>query len=209
VEAGFAELAMRTSSKDLVFTGRLFVYAEEDLRDDDINAATTYCLSRGIKLIFRGGAYRDARNRYEKPLAFISHDSRDKATVAEPIAIGLAKMMCPVWYDEFSLRVGDSLRESIERGIKETPVAVLILSKNFFSNAGWTKAEFDSIYTKEILEHKNVMLPVWAGVTKREVYEYSPRLADRKAVSIDVGIDEVVRQLYLAIEAHRIDQQPG
>ena len=55
-------------------------------------------------------------------------------------------MMCPVWYDEFALKVGNNLRTSIEAGIKKCKKCILVLSKNFFSNSGWTKKEFDSIF---------------------------------------------------------------
>lgn len=93
------------------------------------------------------------------------------------------------------------MRESIERGLKEARKCVLILSPNFFSNNGWTKTEFNSIFTREVLEQKSVVLPVWYGVTPEEVYEYSPSLADRVGVKWDLGPDEVIRQLYQAITA--------
>jgi len=54
----------------------------------------------------------------EKVFAFISHDSEDK-DIARCIAINLRKRICPVWYDEFSLKVGDNLRVSIEKGLKK------------------------------------------------------------------------------------------
>jgi hypothetical protein len=108
--------------------------------------------------------------------------------------------MCPVWFDEFSLRVGDSLRESIEKGIKECRKCILILSPHFFANAGWTKVEFNSIFTREIIEQERFILPVWHNVTKQQVYEYCPSLADKFAVSSEVGIEEVARRLYKAIK---------
>jgi hypothetical protein len=123
--------------------------------------------------------------------------------MAEPIAIGLQRLMCTVWYDEFSLKVGAPLRESIERGIKEATTCILILSPHFFSNNGWTKAEFDSIYTREIIEQDYVILPVWHNVTSSEVYLYSPRLVDRLGISTEKGIDEVVRQLNIAIQSRK------
>ena len=43
-------------------------------------------------------------------------------------------------------------------------------------NRGWTKKEFDSIFTREILEQRNLVLPVWYQVTKDLVYDYSPSL---------------------------------
>ena len=75
--------------------------------------------------------YAESRSSHQRPLAFISHDSRDKADIALPLALMLEERNCPVWYADFSLRVGDSLRESIERGLKETRKCILLLSPNF------------------------------------------------------------------------------
>lgn len=135
----------------------------------------------------------------EKPLAFICHDSRDKESVARPLATELSDIMCPVWFDEFSLKVGDSLRQSVERGIKECRKCILILSPNFLANNGWTKKEFNAIFTKEIFEQKNVILPVWYHVSAKDVYQYSPNLADRFAVNWSLGVKEVVKRLYEAV----------
>jgi hypothetical protein len=108
--------------------------------------------------------------------------------------------MCPVWFDEFSLRVGHPLRESIERGLSEARKCVLIITPHFIGNAGWTKTEFNAIFTRELVERANVILPVWNGVTRQEVYEYSPVLADRLAVNWNLGPDEVIRRLRRAID---------
>ena len=62
-------------------------------------------------------------------------------------------------------------------------------------NHGWTKAEFDSVFTKEIFEKGNVLLPVWYEVTAQEVYEYSPWLANIKAADWSEGEEEVIRKL--------------
>ncbi len=197
--SGFYGLDDKTNSEDLLFTGRLFVYTDTDIPQELISGLRDDSKTKGIKLDVRSIAYRDARNHFERPLAFISHDSRDKKDVAEPIAMGLQKLMCPVWYDEFSLNVGDSLRESIEHGIKESKTCIVVLSPNFFANTGWTKKEFNSIFSKEIVEGKNVILPVWHKVSRQEVYDYSPNLADRKGISTDLGIDEVVKRLHCSI----------
>ncbi len=107
-----------------------------------------------------------------------------------------------MWYDEFSLKVGDNLRESVERGLKNTKKCILILSKHFLSNVGWTKTEFDSVFTRELLQQESVVLPIWYDVTRKEVYDYSPSLANRVALDWSkVGEKEVVRRLYHAIMA--------
>jgi len=201
-EMGFGDLDKQVNSRDLVFTGRLFVYTEQKVPRDQVEQLREYCRTKDVKLVWLDTSYSDERNRFETPAAFICHDSRDKAEVAEPIASNLQALLCPVWYDEYSLGVGDSLRESIEQGIKEANKCILILSSNFFSNNGWTKAEFDSIYTREIIEQRHVILPVWHNVSKQEVYKYSPRLADRVAVNTSIGIKEVVRRLHAKLTQH-------
>jgi hypothetical protein len=41
---------------------------------------------------------------------------------------------------------------------------------HFLGNAGWPKEEFDSIFTREVLDKEDLVLPVWAGVSVRDVY---------------------------------------
>lgn len=132
-------------------------------------------LELGHNVQFRSPRHAMLRSRSERPVAFISHDSRDD-DIARRIAIGMGKRRCSVWYDEFTLRAGDNLRDTIEKGLKECHKCIIVLSENFFSNGGWTKKEFDSIFTREILEETNLILPVWLRVGKTEVYDYSPSL---------------------------------
>ena len=138
------------------------------------------------------------RSGLGKPLAFISHDSRDKH-IASLIAVGLTDMKCSVWYDEYILKVGDNLRDSIDKGLKECTKCILILSPNFLSNNGWTKNEFDSIFTREMIENKNIIVPIWLGVDKEEIFEYCPSLANRFAANWDLGKDKVIKMLQESI----------
>ena len=188
-------------SNHCVIANRIYIYLEQEVSEDDALALGNLCKGKGLWLTLRTLAYAKKKMELEKPLAFISHDSRDKTEVAGPIAIGLQKLLCPVWYDEFSLKVGDHLRESIELGLKETKKCILILSPNFFANNGWTKTEFNSVFTREILEQRSVVLPIWYKVAAKDVYEYSPSLADRVGLNWDLGQDEVIRRLYRAITA--------
>lgn len=195
VQTGFPGEALR-SSKELQFAGRLFIYHEGEIEQSTKDALEQQAKTRGVFVQFRGPLFAAERTKLEKPLAFISHDSRDKDEMARPIAVGLSKMMCQVWFDEFSLKVGARLRESIERGLKEARKCVLLITPNFLGNTGWTKTEFNAIFTRELVEGTDVVLPVWHGVTKQQVYDYSPVLADRFAVQWSLGVDEVVRRLH-------------
>lgn len=50
---------------------------------------------------------------------FVSHASEDKETFVRPFVEALQANDIAVWYDEFELRLGDSLRRSIDNGFKE------------------------------------------------------------------------------------------
>jgi hypothetical protein len=180
-------------------TRRVFIYSETDLSTVEVAQLQAEAESMGHDLQFRSDAYAKSRSHFEKPMAFISHDSRDKDSVARPIALNLQRKLCPVWYDEFSLGLGDNLRQSIEKGLRQCNKCVLILSNNFFDNKGWGKKEFESIFTREIVEETELVLPIWYGVTKREVYEFCPSLLNVKGLDwAKVGEEEVCRQIYIA-----------
>ena len=63
----------------------------------------------------------------------ICHESEDKSGFVRPLAEALRDSHVEVWYDEFSLRVGDSLRQSIERGLAQSRFGIVVLSPNFFA----------------------------------------------------------------------------
>ena len=49
---------------------------------------------------------------------FISHASEDKSEFVRPLAEELTKRDYNIWYDEFSLQLGDSPVDGISKGIK-------------------------------------------------------------------------------------------
>lgn len=199
ISARFAGSPEWFSTRDMAATRRIFIYTETTLDHDEIAGLQSLAEGKSINLQIREERYRAAREAAETPMAFISHDSRNK-DVARRIAVILQSMLCPVWYDEFSLRVGDPLRDSIEKGLRECKKCILVLSPDFLANEGWTKVEFNSIFTREILEGRRLVLPVWLGVKKKEIYDYSPSLLDVKGVSWDSEDPEsVCKQLHRAI----------
>ena len=188
-------------AREFVFTGQIYIYSERPVSEALKARLIAEAGDAGHRLTFRSVEYMNERNKWEKPRAFISHDSRDKVSIAEPLALQLQKFMCPVWYDQFSLRVGDSLRESIEAGLKECHKCILVLTPNFLSNEGWSKREYDSIFTREFVEKQRVILPVWHEISAQDVYHFSPILADRVAVLWSLGVEEVAKKLLQAFDA--------
>ncbi|MBN2583429.1 MAG: toll/interleukin-1 receptor domain-containing protein [Planctomycetes bacterium] len=203
IETGFVGEKKATSA-ELRFTGRVFFYLETELADEAKTTLDELARSRGFFLRIRSRTYVCERSALERPLAFIAHDSRNKEEIARPLAIELVRRMCPVWFDEFSLKVGDSLRESIEKGIRECRKCILVLTPEFLANKGWTKREFNSVFTREVVQQERVVLPIWHKVSARDVYEYCPSLVDCAGIDWSLGKEEVARRLLRAIrEADR------
>ena len=122
---------------------------------------------------------------------FIYHASEDKDVFVRPLAEALRSENVAVWYDEFTLKLGDSIRRSLDKGLKQSRFGVVVLSEAFF-NKNWPQYELDGLAEREMKGHDTVVLPIWHGVDHDDVMQYSPSLAGRKAVSTDRGIQSVV-----------------
>lgn len=125
---------------------------------------------------------------------FICHASEDKELFVRSLAEALRRENLDVWYDEFSLKLGDSLRRSIDKGLKSSRFGVVVLSPSFFAKR-WTEYELDGLLEKEISRGEAVILPVWHKVSHNDVAAYSPSLAGRVAVSSANGISAVVNSI--------------
>ena len=79
---------------------------------------------------------------------FISHASEDKDAIATPLAEALRAKGLRVWYDDFALKMGDSLRQSIDRGLARSRFGVVILSGYFFQKH-WPQQELNGLATRE------------------------------------------------------------
>jgi hypothetical protein len=129
---------------------------------------------------------------------FISHASEDKESFVHPLAEELTRLGIRVWYDKFALKLGDSLREKIDYGLRYSKFGIVVLSPYFFSK-DWPKKELDGLVALEV-DGRKVILPVWHNLTRDDVARYSPILAGRLAVSTSTGLDNVVREIRRAIE---------
>lgn len=128
---------------------------------------------------------------------FISHASEDKDEIARPLADALRDRGLNVWFDDFTLTLGDSLSRSIDHGLANSRFGVVILSPAFF-NKEWPRRELDGLTAKEISSGK-VILPVWHKVDREFVLRYSPVLADKLAVSTTQGLKRVIDEILKAI----------
>jgi len=129
---------------------------------------------------------------------FISHASEDKDRIARPLAEALRASGISVWYDEFSLKMGDSLRGAIDFGLVNSRYGIVILSKSFFAKH-WPTQELNGLFGREV-GNQRVILPVWHDVSAEEVRSFSPMLADRVAAQSSDGLDKLVKEILSVLE---------
>lgn len=129
----------------------------------------------------------------EKADVFICHASEDKDTFVRSLAKNLREAGLTVWYDEYTLKLGDSLRGAIDRGLVTSRYGLVVLSKAFFEKK-WPQYELDGLVQREINDQK-VVLPIWHGVSRADVEAYSPSLANRMAVGSDRPMHEIVSKV--------------
>jgi len=128
---------------------------------------------------------------------FISHASEDKDSFVRELAQQLKTSGLQVWYDEFTLTLGDSLRRSIDHGLANSRFGAVVLSPSFFKKE-WPQKELDGLVSREDGKEK-VILPIWHQISKKEIMRSSPILADRLAVSSSGGVASVVKEILRVI----------
>jgi hypothetical protein len=117
---------------------------------------------------------------------FICHATEDKEDIARPLAHLLHAANLKVWFDEFSLKLGDSLTESISRGLKGSKYGLVIFSPDFFGKQ-WTEREL-----RTLLNLEKRILPIWHNVDKQDIEEHYPFLTDLYAVKSKEGFERIV-----------------
>ena len=125
---------------------------------------------------------------------FVSHASEDKDDFVRDFVKCLQQQGLKVWYDEFTLRVGDSLRRSIDNGLRNSRYGIVVLSEAFFSKE-WPQRELDGLFAREVNGEK-VILPIWHKISKNEVMKFSPIIADMLALNTSsFTIEEIAKEI--------------
>lgn len=124
---------------------------------------------------------------------FISHASEDKDSFVRSLAAELTRLGLRVWFDEWTLQLGDSLRCRIDEGLRVSSYGVVVLSPSFFTKR-WPQAELDALFAIE-MSGKKVILPVRHNLTHEQLLALSPTLAGLFATDSAIGAQAVAKQI--------------
>ena len=174
----------------------------QDQRERIMKAITNYTMpqsnvipSNDIIIIKDSATRKLPENKWD---TFICHASEDKDRFVRDLAKALISNGLTVWYDEFTMKVGDKLRQRIEHGLANSRYGVVILSPYFFAKE-WPQNELDGLDDMERGGQK-VILPVWLDIDRDYVVKYSPMLAGRLAAKANSGMKKVVEDLLEVIK---------
>lgn len=132
---------------------------------------------------------------------FISHAWEDKESFADEFVEELRKLNVNVWYDTSQIHWGDSMRQRIDEGLRKSKLGIVILSPNYIADGKyWTKAELDGLFQLESVNGKT-LLPIWHDLTKQQVMNFSPIIANKKAMTTATMTAQEIAKEFVALIA--------
>ena len=147
--------------------------------------------AKGWGLLERDSAPIESNKDNKTYDIFISHASEDKDSIARPLYDALISNGVSVWFDEATLKLGDSLRRKIDDGLTCCRYGVVILSQHFLSKE-WPQRELDGLTARETASGEKAILPIWHKIDRNILLNYSPTLADRFAGRSEDGVHTLV-----------------
>ena len=176
---------------------------------DEVNESLRVFV-RGFPTVFPSADEQKIRETRDKPGppsdnqydVFISHATEDKDEIVRPLADALIARNVRVWYDEFELRIGDSLNGKIDEGLANSRFGIVVLSHAFFQK-NWAQRELNALVAREMADEA-VILPLWHKITGNEIMAYSPGLTDKIALNTsNFTINEIAQEIAEVIQNAR------
>ena len=142
--------------------------------------------------------YQESDETYD---VFVSHAWEDKEAFVDEFVLEMQRLGMKVWYGKEKIGWGDSMRAKIDEGLKKSKFGIAVISPNYIaSEKYWTKAELDGLFQLESVNGK-FLLPIWFNITKQQIIEYSPIIANRKALSTAMmTINEIAVEMKKLLE---------
>jgi len=123
---------------------------------------------------------------------FISYSSIDRI-FAEKLSHDLKDMGIGVWFDQWEIKVGDSLIEKISKGIEENDFLTIILSPSSVKS-DWVQKELRTALYREIEQRSVFVLPILYKDCKIPIF-----LKEKKYADFSENYEDGLKQILNAI----------
>lgn len=135
-------------------------------------------------------------DKIEKDL-FISYSSKDKNFV-QKLVHDLKAHGVTVWWDEWEMKVGDSIIKKIQDGIKRSAYLGIVLSPNSASST-WVEKEMDTAQIIELEKQEVFILPILKATCEIPIFLKSKKYADFRN-SYEKGLFRLLERFEAALE---------
>ena len=129
------------------------------------------------------------------PRVYLAHGSEDHETLAKPLAEALMAQGIEVWFDEWEIRAGDSLRRKMEEGLANCTHFVVLLTPNSLHKP-WVETEIDAGFIRAV-GGESRFIGIRAGVS---VNDLSPFLRTLRCPEVRLDqqteIDALIADIY-------------
>ena len=130
-------------------------------------------------------------------MVFLSHSSLDKPEIEEIIPL-LNGMDLPVWFDKYSIALGDSITDKVQEGIQQSSIVLFWITEHFLDSR-WCKFEMRAFIKKPIEEDVRVI-----SVLDRDYDTLGGLVFAQLAVIPEDGSRPVVEALGLRIRVEEL-----
>lgn len=121
---------------------------------------------------------------------FVSHSSKDKPLIVEPLVNSLEARGLAVWYDKNSIYKGDRIKEAILSGINESIIYLAVISDNFFQS-NWVSLELGVLQTVA----PDNLLPLFCRGMQDVAAKTYPFLLDHNCIELSDNIETTAEEL--------------
>lgn len=144
---------------------------------------------------------KGSRSIADVPRLYLAHASEDHDALAKPLAKRLMENGVEVWFDEWEIRTGDSLRRKMEEGLLNCTHFLVLLTPVALTKP-WVNSEIDVGFIRTI-GGESRFLGIRLGT---KIKDLSPFLQTLRCPEVDLADDEAVNALIADI--HGISCKP-
>jgi hypothetical protein len=123
---------------------------------------------------------------------FLSHSSKDKEFVRK-LANDLSKNEIPIWFDDWELKVGDSLNQKISEGINESGWLAAVISNNSVTSS-WVAKELNAGLAIELEKKQVYVLPLLIDNCEIPMFLKDKMFADFRK-DYQIGLNALLKRL--------------
>lgn len=136
---------------------------------------------------------------------FVSHSVQDQS-FCRLLVKELKKRGLNTWFSSENLIVGTPLSQQIDKGIRDSDIAIVVASPHYFDSS-YTRKELDTLHAEEGNGHIKVLIPIWHYIDPKTDLVDSPMLSNKWGPHSHEGIKNICDKIEQVTKGKEIIQK--